>query len=216
MMLEKISNFQIPESNKVHEEKLAADKTLEQSMKYLGCVNPILVRRNEDVPDKYEVIDGARRIRIARKIGLKELPCYLVTKKDFKPYKTDKNTENDFSDSEAEKSFDVKAEYAIWAVNLTNGKVNSATLKDIVKRLREQGLGYGAIAQRTGYSRSGIKKILNALEKENSKHQENTRPIKALITKLKNIREEIPVEQQECLKAFNIVTAYLQKKIESK
>lgn len=39
MRFEQIKNLRVPESNKVHIENVAADKVLEDSMRYLGCVS---------------------------------------------------------------------------------------------------------------------------------------------------------------------------------
>lgn len=52
----------------------------------------MIVHRTKDDNKTYEVIDGARRLKIAQKIGLKQLPCHLVTENDFKAYETSKAT----------------------------------------------------------------------------------------------------------------------------
>lgn len=66
-------------------------------------------------------------------------------------------------------------------------------LKNLVKRLRDSGLGYGAIAQRIGYGRSGVKKLLQASEKkhQSSVSQKEKHSLKSLVTKLDNIRNGI-------------------------
>lgn len=217
MYTEKIKNLRVPESDKVHIENLEADKVLENSMRYLGCVSPLLIRRTKDDDETYEVIDGVRRLKIAQKIGLEKLPCHLVTEKDFKVYKVVKNTDNDYFDREIEKSFDVKSEYTDWTVNLTKGKINLDRLKILVKRLKDSGLGYGAIAQRIGYSRSGVKKLLETSGKEpqNADFQKQKRSLKVLVTKLEHIRKDISTEQKDYRKAFGSVIEYLQELIDS-
>ena len=84
------------------------------------------------------VIDGVRRLNIAKELGLESIPYYLKSENDFKPYKTanGKDSDNDRSDTEDEYPIEVKAEYADWTINLTNGKVNHEELFSMVKKLR--------------------------------------------------------------------------------
>lgn len=60
-----------------------ADEALEElavSIKELGVISPITLRKNED--DTYMIIAGERRYRAAKSIGLKTLPAYIRTATD--------------------------------------------------------------------------------------------------------------------------------------
>ena len=133
-----IYKFVIPESKKVHIQNSKADAVLEESMKYNGCLSPLIVYKWEE--DKLVVIDGVRRLRIANKLGLESLPYFLVTPETLKSYKTfnGEDSEDDRSEQEDEKAMDVKSGYAKWSINLTNGKINRDELVSVVKLLREK------------------------------------------------------------------------------
>lgn len=53
-----------------------AMKELEQSIKESGLIQPITVRK---VEDHYEIIAGERRYRACKKVGMKEIPCYVLS-----------------------------------------------------------------------------------------------------------------------------------------
>ena len=54
---------------------------LSESIKENGVIQPIVVRKCEDVVGSvfdYELVAGERRLRAAKMAGLKEIPCVLV------------------------------------------------------------------------------------------------------------------------------------------
>ena len=215
MNYEQIYKFVIPESKRVHIQNSKADAVLEKSMKYNGCLSPLIVYKWEE--DKLVVIDGVRRLRIANKLGLESLPYFLVTPETLKSYKTfnGEDSEDDRSEQEDEKAMDVKSGYAKWSINLTNGKINRDELVSVVKLLREKKMGYGAIAQRIGYSRSGVKKILESVEKE-TESKKQFKKFKSLIRTLDKILNDIPEESKaKYSEAFATVKSYLQSQIET-
>ena len=52
------------------------------SVKEKGILMPILVRKDKDIPDRYEIIAGARRFRAAKLAGHLSIPCRLVEMSD--------------------------------------------------------------------------------------------------------------------------------------
>ena len=221
MNKDKTYKFIAPESNEVHAKNSTADKTLKESIKYNGILTPLIVTRYGS--DEYKVIDGVRRLKIAKELGLESIPYYLKTEDDFKPYKSanGKDSDNDRSDSEDEHSIEVKADYAKWSINLANGKINHEELVSMVKQLREKGMGYGAIAQRIGYSRSGVRKIIASFEKSSDKSSDSesekkSKRFKSLVTTLDNIKKSIPDNQHNYIRAFDMVKEYLRKQIDAK
>lgn len=214
MHVEDISKFVIPESKRAHIQNSKADAVLEESMKYNGCLSPLIVYKWEE-EDKLVVIDGLRRLRIANKIGLEKLPYFLVTPSTLKSYNTfnGEDSDDDCSEQEDEKALDVKSGYIKWSVNLTNGKINREELVSVVKMLREKGFGYGAIAQRIGYSRSGVKKILESSNK-GAEGKKQGRRLKSLINSLDKILNDIPKDSKaQYAEAFATVKSYLQSQI---
>ena len=59
--------------NEMSEEQ---EKFLEREYKRIGYVQPILVRPLPD--NKYQIIDGEHRWKVARKVGLREIECVVV------------------------------------------------------------------------------------------------------------------------------------------
>ena len=217
MNYEKIYKFVLPETQRVHIQNLKADAVLEESMKYNGCLSPLIVCKSKD-GEKLEVIDGVRRLKIANKLRLERLPYFLVTLETLHSYKTfnGEDSEDDCSEQEDEKTIEVKAVHAKWSVNLTKGKIDREALVALVKWLREEkGFGYGAIAQRIGYSRSGVKKILESVEKE-TETKKHSKKFKNLISTLDKILNDIPkASKEKYAEAFATVKSYLQSQIEA-
>ena len=216
MNYDKIHKFVIPESKKAHIQNAKADKILEKSMKFNGCLSPLIVYKSED-GEELVVIDGVGRLRIANKLGLERLPYFLVTPETLHSYKTfnGEDSDDDCSEQEYEKAMEVKSGYVKWSINLTNGKVNREELVSAVKILKEKGFGYGAIAQRIGYSRSGVKKILDSTE-QGAEEKKRVSQFKSLINALDKILNEIPEDNREkYAEAFATVKSYLQSKIEA-
>ena len=80
----KIKNTQISISsitpNKYQPRKNFDKESLEDltnSIKERGVIQPLIVRKSERDNNKYELIAGERRLRAAKKIGLKKLPAYV-------------------------------------------------------------------------------------------------------------------------------------------
>jgi len=53
-------------------------RTLAASIQRDGVLQPLAVRPDPQDPDSYELIAGERRLRAAKKAGLKEVPCALI------------------------------------------------------------------------------------------------------------------------------------------
>ena len=63
------------------EEKL---KDLSNSIKERGILQPIIVRKSNNFPDKYEIIAGERRWQAAKKAQLEEVPVIITNIDDLK------------------------------------------------------------------------------------------------------------------------------------
>jgi ParB family chromosome partitioning protein len=51
---------------------------LADTIKEYGIKNPLLVVPSTDEKEKFEVVSGERRLRAAKKIGLKKVPCIII------------------------------------------------------------------------------------------------------------------------------------------
>lgn len=65
--------------NRVPPEKL---KKLKEAVAEKGLLSPILVRPAPGGPERFEIIDGEHRFRIARSLGIDEIPCVVVRLSD--------------------------------------------------------------------------------------------------------------------------------------
>ena len=59
-------------------------KNLENSIKERGIIQPIIVRKSNDIKNKYEIIAGERRWIAAQKAGLHEVPVVIIEADDLK------------------------------------------------------------------------------------------------------------------------------------
>tara|TARA_B100000787_G_scaffold77801_1_gene57181 strand:- start:2293 stop:3141 length:849 start_codon:yes stop_codon:yes gene_type:complete len=59
-------------------------KNLENSIKERGIIQPIIVRKSNDIKNKYEIIAGERRWIAAQKAGLHEVPVVIIEANDLK------------------------------------------------------------------------------------------------------------------------------------
>ena len=58
--------------------------SLTSSIKERGIIQPIIVRRSQDVKNKHEIIAGERRWLAAQKAGLHEIPVVIIEADDLK------------------------------------------------------------------------------------------------------------------------------------
>lgn len=58
---------------------LSAYPSLEESIKKEGLLYPLIIIKNRD---KYEIINGAKRYLLAKKLGIKRVPCFLISLAD--------------------------------------------------------------------------------------------------------------------------------------
>lgn len=56
---------------------------LYDNISQVGITDPILVRVHPDNKDKYRIIGGEHRWEVAKLIGFSEVPCTVITDKDF-------------------------------------------------------------------------------------------------------------------------------------
>ena len=74
-------------SNKFQPRKIFEEdslKNLENSIKERGIIQPIIVRKSDDIKNKYEIIAGERRWIAAQKAGLHEVPVVIIEADDLK------------------------------------------------------------------------------------------------------------------------------------
>ena len=73
--------------NKLQPRKIFDKQSLEEltnSIKERGVIQPIIVRKSEDINDKYEIIAGERRWLAAQNAGLHEIPVVITEANDLK------------------------------------------------------------------------------------------------------------------------------------
>lgn len=68
-----------PNQPRTHFDEEALDE-LATSIRELGVISPITLRKNED--ETYQIIAGERRYRAAKMVGLKTIPAYIKTAAD--------------------------------------------------------------------------------------------------------------------------------------
>ena len=61
--------FSVPDNDEMN--------MLIESIQQNGIINPLIVRPKENTEDEYEVVSGHRRLRAARKAGLKTVPALI-------------------------------------------------------------------------------------------------------------------------------------------
>ena len=127
--------------------------------------------------------------------------------------------------TEEENNQEIYELYTMVAVNLVRSKMDKKILEEIVNFLHTTvKLGYGTIAQRLGYSKAGIQKMLGRMEKSGRKIQmadSSTPPchsLKRLRTELKKLEETIPAttgDAAEVMEAIRCLREYLDSLIQS-
>ena len=73
--------------NKLQPRKIFGKENLEEltnSIKERGIIQPIIVRKSEDMSDKYEIIAGERRWLAAQNAGLHDVPVVITEANDLK------------------------------------------------------------------------------------------------------------------------------------
>jgi len=119
----------------------SAIRSLAESIKSEGMMQPVVVRPKSDAPDRYELIAGERRWRAAQEAGLEQVPA-LVREID-----------------------DEKA--AEWALieNLQREDLNAIEKAEAFQHLGDTfGLSHSEIAKRVGLERSSVSNLLRLLD----------------------------------------------------
>ena len=73
--------------NKNQPRKLFEKNSLEEltnSIKARGIIQPLIVRKSEDLDDKYELIAGERRWQAAQSAGLHDVPAIVIEADNLK------------------------------------------------------------------------------------------------------------------------------------
>jgi ParB family chromosome partitioning protein len=142
---------------------------LSETIKQHGVRQPLSIIKSTIVLDKYEVVSGERRLRAARKAGLKKVPCIVIK---------DENTADEISLIENIQRQDLHPIELARAINyLVENKPRGAK-SDIGKRI---GLSRSQISELGSYL-SLTKEVQDELLKHNVRGREHYR--KLLSTKL--------------------------------
>ena len=170
-------------------------RRLANSLRFHGMKFPILVRK---IDNGYLLLDGRKRLIAWKTCNLgTEIPCLVLSKhkalKDFSSV----SFEPCVPIAEKENSQKVLDLYTMVSVNHIRSKIDKDVRDNIVKYLHEEiGLGYGTIAQRIGYSKAGVQRILNRMDaKKDCSVAENSVPghsLRRLKTELKRLKETVP------------------------
>ena len=193
---------------------------LANSMRCHGMKLPLIVRREEQF---YRLIDGNKRLHVWLYLKLGEnIPCLIIdasTKpnESLLPFTI---TEPPSLKENQQAVYDL---YTMIALNLVRSKMDKDVLKAIVKYLYDEiGLGYGTIAQRIGYSKAGVKKMLNRMDAEKDSAIASSSPpnhvLRRLRTELKKLAETIPStadDADKVMDAIRCLHGYLDSLIQS-
>lgn len=193
---------------------------LANSMRCHGMKLPLIVRREEKF---YRLIDGNKRLHVWLYLKLGEnIPCLIIdasTKpnESLLPFTI---TEPPSLKENQQAVYDL---YTMIALNLVRSKMDKDVLKAIVKYLYDEiGLGYGTIAQRIGYSKAGVKKMLNRMDAEKDSAIASSSPpshvLRRLRTELKKLAETIPStadDADKVMDAIRCLHGYLDSLIQS-
>lgn len=173
---------------------------LADSMRCHGMKLPLIVRKEGQA---YRLIDGHKRLYAWKYLNLGEkIPC-IVIEADTKPAVSSllpfSIPEQPSSKENQQEVYDL---YTMIALNLVRSRLDKNVLKAIVKYLHDEiGLGYATIAQRIGYSKAGVQRMLNRMDaKKNCSVAESSVPdhsLRRLKTELKRLRETVPPAMDE-------------------
>ena len=211
----------ITDKNIVHKEKKNLNAALEKSIAYFGgVIEPLLVHTLPGEAEKYIVDDGRRRLEAVKELNAKKsftnkigvLPC--IVKDDYAAYtaKEKAKAEDDRSDSEAETELDVKAKYASFATNFSVGKLDKEAITLEIDDMRKKGLGYGAIAQRLGCSKSYVAKLVKMAESNSSKTDESNKTNISEVKRFKKFLGKIQGtvnNREDVIEAISTLSKYL-------
>lgn len=173
---------------------------LADSMRCHGMKLPLIVRKEDQ---EYRLIDGHQRLRVWEYLNLGEkIPCIIVEanpQPDASSILLLTNAEAPSPKEHKQVVFDL---YTTMAVNLVRSKVDKNVLKSIVKYLHNEiGLGYGTIAQRIGYSKAGVQRMLKRMKAEKDCPVEDSsvpaHSLRRLKTELKRLRETVPPAMED-------------------
>ena len=216
-----IENLIINDKIFVHKEKKHLNTALKKSIAYFGCIlEPLLVHNEPDKAGKYVVDDGRRRLEAVKELNAKKsftnkievLPC--IVKDDYAAYtaKEKAKAENDRSDDEEESKIGVKAKYAAFTANLSVGKLDKDVVAIEIAAMHEKGLGYGAIAQRLGCSKSYVAKLVKMAESNSSKTDESNKTNISEVKRFKNFLGKIQGtvnNREDVINAISTLSKYL-------
>ena len=182
---------------------------------------PLIVRKEGQA---YRLIDGHKRLYAWKYLNLGEkIPC-IVIEADTKPAVSSllpfSIPEQPSPKENQQAVYDL---YTMIALNLVRSKMDKDVLKAIVKYLYDEiGLGYGTIAQRIGYSKAGVKKMLNRMDAEKDSAIASSSPpshvLRRLRTELKKLAETIPStadDADKVMDAIRCLHGYLDSLIQS-
>ena len=188
---------------------------LANSLRFHGMKFPILVRK---IDNGYLLIDGRKRLIAWKTCNLgTEIPCLVLSKHEALIESSLVSFEPCVPIAEKENSQKVLDLYTMVSVNHIRSDIDKNVRDNIVKYLHETvGLGYSAIAQRIGYSKAGVQKILNRMKarKETDVATEVMpgHSLKRLQTQLGKLAETIPssLDNAEAVKeAMEVVSSYI-------
>ena len=170
---------------------------LANSLRFHGMKFPILVRKIDNLGT--------------------EIPCLVLSKHEALIESSLVSFEPCVPIAEKENSQKVLDLYTMVSVNHIRSDIDKNVRDNIVKYLHETvGLGYSAIAQRIGYSKAGVQKILNRMKarKETDVATEVMpgHSLKRLQTQLGKLAETIPssLDNAEAVKeAMEVVSSYI-------
>lgn len=185
----------------LHKNQKKQNKKLQKVINELGFMDPIAVCPHND---KYLVVDGMIRLVAWRELYEdKPIPCVVLE------YSSDK--EADKKDKLEEIRQDAHA------MNMIRFKMPREKREAFIWELHKKEFGYKAIATYTGYTKSGIQKIINRMEKQEDNSIPASMANKRLVSKIKRIRtqlvnliQELNIENNEDKENFEKVQAFLE------
>ncbi len=141
--------------------RLESIEDLAKSIEQHGLLQPVLVTldRTCESAESYLLLDGHRRLAAAKALEHKAIRASVIAE----------NPGNDSDFSEAvDDPKSAKELCKTFAVNLLRKKVAYEKLEAAVLALHDQGWGYKKIAEKIGYSKAGIQKIINRAKRKDA------------------------------------------------
>ena len=187
----------------LHKKQKKQNKKLQKVINELGFMDPIAVCPHNG---KYLVVDGIIRLIAWRELYKdKPIPCVVLE------YSSDKGADKKDKMEEIKKN--------AHAMNMIRFKMPREKREAFIWELHKKEFGYKAIAAYTGYTKSGIQKIINRMqEQENNPISAAVSvPSKRLVSKIKRIRtqlvnliQELNIENNEDKVNFEKVREFLE------